>query len=113
MTLKEWELGVMESIACTCLIGLSVDYVVHLAAEYSHSPHPLRKDKMASAYQYIGISILFGFLTTFGGSMPMMLSVLPLGYKFGVIMSSTISIAFLTAMLLFGALSHICGREGT
>lgn len=32
-----WELGVSESIAIVIMIGLSVDYVVHLAADYKHS----------------------------------------------------------------------------
>lgn len=37
MVLQKWELGVSESIAVVILIGLSVDYVVHLAADYNHS----------------------------------------------------------------------------
>lgn len=37
MVLKGWELGVTESIAIVIMIGLSVDYVVHLAADYTHS----------------------------------------------------------------------------
>lgn len=37
MVLKGWELGVSESVAVVILIGLSVDYVVHLAADYNHS----------------------------------------------------------------------------
>lgn len=34
MVLKGWEVGIAESIAIVLLIGLSVDYVVHLAQEY-------------------------------------------------------------------------------
>jgi len=26
-----WELGVIESVSCTIMVGLSVDYIVHLA----------------------------------------------------------------------------------
>jgi len=37
MVLKGWELGVSESISVVIMIGLSVDYVVHLAADYKHS----------------------------------------------------------------------------
>jgi hypothetical protein len=111
-TLQDWELGVTESLSCVCCIGLSVDYVVHYAAEYSHSPKATRKDKMGDAYGHVGISILFGFLTSFGATMPLMLSVLPMGRKFGIFMSSTIVISFTTSMLLFGALSHVIGGEG-
>ena len=69
-TMKDWELGITESLSVTCLIGLSVDYVVHFAAEYSHSAQLTRKDKIGEAYRHVGISILFGFLTSFGAAMP-------------------------------------------
>ena len=38
IVLKGWEMGISESIAIELIIGLSVDYVVHLAA------HFVRKD---------------------------------------------------------------------
>lgn len=41
-----WELGVSESIAVVIMIGLSVDYVVHLAADYKHSVKPTRYEKI-------------------------------------------------------------------
>ena len=34
MVLKGWELGISESVSVVIMIGLSVDYVVHLAANY-------------------------------------------------------------------------------
>lgn len=34
INLQGWEFGVAESLAVVCLIGLSVDYVVHLSSEY-------------------------------------------------------------------------------
>ena len=37
MVLKEWEIGISESISVVLFIGLSVDYVVHLAAHYVNS----------------------------------------------------------------------------
>ena len=37
MVLKEWQLGVSECICVVILIGFSVDYIVHLGADYMHS----------------------------------------------------------------------------
>ena len=34
INLQGWEFGVAESLGVVCLIGLSVDYVVHLSTEY-------------------------------------------------------------------------------
>ena len=46
MVLKGWQLGVSESISIVVIIGFSVDYTVHIAADYMHSSHTSRNDKM-------------------------------------------------------------------
>ena len=46
MVMKGWQLGVSESISVVVIIGFSVDYTVHLATDYMHSPHGKREDKM-------------------------------------------------------------------
>mmetsp|Transcript_19326 Transcript_19326/g.1710 ORF Transcript_19326/g.1710 Transcript_19326/m.1710 type:complete len:86 (-) Transcript_19326:445-702(-) len=40
MELSGWELGIAESITIVILIGLSVDFVVHLANHYVESVYP-------------------------------------------------------------------------
>ena len=66
MVMKGWQLGVSESISVVILIGFSVDYVIHLSADYMHSSFQSRHDKIQQAYQEMGISILSGSITTFG-----------------------------------------------
>merc|ERR1719453_140833 len=66
MVFNGWELGVSESIAVVIMIGLSVDYVVHLAADYQHSVKPTRHEKIKQAYSEMGVSILSGTITTLG-----------------------------------------------
>lgn len=39
MELSGWSLGITESIAVVVLIGMSVDYVVHLANHYVESSY--------------------------------------------------------------------------
>lgn len=46
MVFNGWELGVGESIGVVVMIGLSVDYVVHLAADYKHSIRSTRNLKI-------------------------------------------------------------------
>lgn len=46
MEMNGWELGVAESIAIVILIGMSVDYVVHLANHYVESMFPDKHRKM-------------------------------------------------------------------
>jgi protein dispatched 1 len=66
MVMKGWELGVSESISVVILIGFSVDYVIHLSADYMHSSYETRSEKIQQSYQEMGISILSGAITTFG-----------------------------------------------
>ena len=51
MNMIGWELGMTESVAVVALIGFSVDYIVHLAADYMHSKETTRHDKMRQAYR--------------------------------------------------------------
>jgi predicted RND superfamily exporter protein len=66
MQMKGWALGTSESIAVVILLGFSVDYVIHLSADYMHSPQKSRHDKMQQAYTEMGVSITSGAITTFG-----------------------------------------------
>lgn len=61
-----WEIGVSESLSMVILIGFSVDYVVHLSSDYTHSAYESRSDKIRQAYEDMGTSILSGYVTTFG-----------------------------------------------
>ena len=66
MFLSGWQLGVSESICVVILIGFSVDYVIHLSADYMHSTYKSRNEKMKQAYTEMGVSIFSGSITTFG-----------------------------------------------
>jgi len=41
-----WEFGTAESGTIVMIIGLSVDYVVHLGTDYMRAPHASRGKKM-------------------------------------------------------------------
>lgn len=107
--MKGWQLGVSESISVVILIGFSVDYVIHLSADYMHSSFESRHDKMQQAYSEMGVSIMSGSITTFGSGAFLFFGNILTFQKFAVLITSTISISFLIAMLFFGALCHIMG----
>merc|ERR1711988_1064427 len=104
-----WELGTVESICLTILAGFSVDYVVHLAHAYVHAERTERSDKVCSALDEIGVSVLGGMLTSASAAVALMLCQLQFFYKFGVFLILTVSIswfwaniAFMASMALFG-----------
>lgn len=59
----------------------------------------------------MGVSILSGTITTLGCGMSLFGGKLITFQKFAVIITSTIGISFLSAMLLFGALCHVVGPQ--
>jgi predicted RND superfamily exporter protein len=104
-----WELGTIESICLTILAGFSVDYVVHLAHAYVHAEKKERADKVRSALDEIGVSVLGGMLTSASAAVALMLCQLQFFHKFGVFLMLTVSmswiwanVAFMASMALFG-----------
>merc|ERR1712118_221942 len=104
-----WELGTIESICLTILAGFSVDYVVHLAHAYVHAEKKERLDKVRSALDEIGVSVLGGMLTSASAAVALMLCQLQFFHKFGVFLILTVSmswiwanIGFMASMALFG-----------
>merc|ERR1711959_348442 len=108
-----WELGTIESICLTILAGFSVDYVVHLAHAYVHvekeEEPSFRAERVKNALQSIGISVLYGMLTSASAAIALLLCQLQFFAKFGVFLLLTVSgswvwanFGFLAAMALFG-----------
>jgi predicted RND superfamily exporter protein len=104
-----WELGTIESICLTILAGFSVDYVVHLAHAFVQAEKKERLDKVRSALDEIGVSVLAGMLTSASAAVALMICQLQFFHKFGVFLMLTVSISwiwanvgFMASMALFG-----------
>jgi len=105
------QLGTYESCSIVATVGLSVDYIVHLAADYMHSKESLRADKMKQAYRQMGVSIVSGAITTIGCGILLSNGNMIFFQTFGLFVVITISFAFLSSTLTFGALCHSIGPE--
>merc|ERR1712176_157475 len=53
-----WKLGQIESIAATILVGLAVDYVVHVANAYMESKKGDRNSRVKNALTEMGGTVL-------------------------------------------------------
>ena len=111
MHLNGQQLGTSESISIVILIGFSVDYTVHLAADYVHSPNEKREDKIRQAFREMGISIFSGFITTFGCGCFLFFGNFTFFQKFGLLITSTVTFSFIAASCVFGSLCHLFGPE--
>lgn len=109
MEMIGWELGVAESITIVILIGLSVDYVVHLANHYIESLFPDRYRKMQMSLRDLGISIISGASTTIGSGTFLFFATIIVFNKFAILIYATILFSLAFALVFFSSLVHCVG----
>merc|ERR1740138_1292021 len=90
MVLMGWSLGIIESIAVIIVIGISVDYSVHIAHAYNVcrvdvgcTKKEEREERSRRALCTIGISIISGLMTSLGSSLFLWFTALNFWRKFG------------------------------
>ena len=111
MVMNGYELGVSESIAMVIIIGFSVDYVVHLGAHYVHKKSPDRTDRTSDALGAMGVSIFSGAVTTFGSGVFLYGGHMIFFQKFALIITTTVFVSLIYALVYFVAFLHAFGPE--
>ena len=111
MVMNGYQLGVSESISTVIIIGFSVDYVVHLGAHYVHKKSPDRDDRTSDAVGAMGVSIFSGAVTTFGSGVFLFGGHMIFFQKFALIITTTVIVSFLYAMVYFTSFLHAFGPE--
>ena len=100
-----WDLGIGESIAAVILIGLSVDYCVHLANAYVEAPAWMttRERRTQHALMIMGISITASAVTTVISGSILWLCILKFFSKFAFLITATIASSFLWSVFFLPA----------
>ena len=118
MSMLGWEMGTIESIAVTILVGLSVDYVVHLAMHYEHADvhadgqHQERQKRVFISASEMGPTVMGGAATSIGATLPLLLCWVQFLHKFGVCFLFTIVYSYMWSMFFFLPLMSIVGPQG-
>eukprot|EP01065_Artemidia_motanka_P010786 TRINITY_DN1577_c0_g1_i1.p1 TRINITY_DN1577_c0_g1~~TRINITY_DN1577_c0_g1_i1.p1 ORF type:complete len:1229 (+),score=201.00 TRINITY_DN1577_c0_g1_i1:165-3851(+) len=107
-----WKIGVLESLNLTLVVGLSVDYVVHLAHAYTESTKIKREEKIKEALLHVGGSVLSGAFTTLGSSLFMLFAKILFFFQFGLIVFATIGFSCVYALVFFPAMMSVLGPQG-
>ncbi|XP_074655700.1 protein patched homolog 1-like [Tubulanus polymorphus] len=100
-----WKLGTMVSLNLCLVIGLSVDYTVHLAEGYAYAPYDDRKARTYFMFDEVGLPVTAGAVTTLGASLFMLFAEMQFLVQFGSFMFCTIgcsllfSLTFLSTMM--------------
>ncbi|KAJ9455055.1 Protein dispatched [Diplonema papillatum] len=121
-----WEMGMIESVSVTLLVGISVDYVVHYAIHYAHVKPPgasvlalatpgatERKYRVYRTVIEMGPTVLGGAATSCGAAMVLFCTWVQFFYKFGAIFLATIVFSFIWALFFFLPMLSYFGPQGT
>ncbi|KAI0215660.1 hypothetical protein LSAT2_032285 [Lamellibrachia satsuma] len=109
--LAGWKLGILESMNLILVVGLAVDYVVHLAQSYAHSPYHGRLERTRHALEQVGFSMMSGACTTLGASAFLLFCDFVYFRQFGLILFATIGFSFIYAIGLFMTVLGMIGHE--
>ena len=122
-----WNLGFLEGICLVILIGLSVDYVVHIGHAYAHAARHegvSRRECARSALSVMGFPVLGSAFTTLCAALALLQAVIVFFTKFGTIVvlsavfSSIVSVVLFIGLLAaagpvngMGDVTRLCGRK--
>jgi hypothetical protein len=109
-----WSMGIVETICIIVVIGVSVDYSVHLAHAFNHAAPGLnREEKVRHAMSSMGISLLGGLATTIGSSLFLTFADVTFFKSFGIFLVVTVVVSITVAMTFLMPLLAFIGPEGS
>ena len=105
-------LQVLVSLNMCMVVGLTVDYVVHLAEGYTLSLHTDRLSRVRDMLDEMAVSVFFGACTTLGASLFMLIAELSFFFQFGIFLFSTVGFSLFFSMGMFVTLMGLFGPQG-
>jgi len=110
-----WTLGVAEAIAAIMVVGLSVDYCVHLGHMYAvagEEGHHKRSERFEIAAKRMGPTVLAGFITTGGSASVMFFCQLEFFNKMAALIVLTVFFSLEFALCFYLPVNLLFGPEG-
>ncbi|KAM9298786.1 protein dispatched homolog 3 [Gastrophryne carolinensis] len=113
-----WEMGAVEAISLSILVGSSVDYCVHLVEGYllagenlplhlMEDPAGSRQWRVAEAVRHVGVAIVSSAITTVIATIPLFFCIIAPFAKFGKIVALNTGISILYTLAASTALLSI------
>merc|ERR1712083_502374 len=107
-----WKLGVIEAVIYVMVVGMSVDYVVHLSEAYLASGKETREDRTMRMLGIVGSAVLSGALSTMIGIFWLLFATIVIFLKFGSFIFFLIFCSCGMSLVAFTAAMTMIGPEG-
>merc|ERR1712157_495040 len=107
-----WKLGVIEAIIYVMVVGMSVDYVVHLSEAYLASGEEQRFFRSRRMLRIVGSSILSGAISTLLGIFWLFFATNYVFFKFGAFIFFLVFCSCGMSLVAFTAAMTMIGPEG-
>ncbi|KAK0410953.1 hypothetical protein QR680_005407 [Steinernema hermaphroditum] len=111
LVLLGWELNVVESTIVLLAVGLSFDFVLHIAVAYRHSPEALRLPRTMTAISSTIAPVSLSMLTTAVTGAAMLPANTLAFFQIGLFMVLSSLISWISALFFFGSLLVMFGPE--
>jgi len=107
-----WKLGVIEAVIYVMVVGMSVDYVVHLSEAYLASGKYHKVDRSRRMLGIVGSSILSGAMSTLLGIFWLFFATNFVFFKFGSFIFFLIFCSMGMSLIAFTSAMTMIGPEG-
>jgi len=111
-----WTLGFLEGICLCILIGLSVDFVIHMGHAYCAAAERgvhTRVDRTREAFARMAFPIASAAFTTFASACVLFFCTITFFQKFGTIVMISMVCALCVSLAFYVALLSVLGPEGS
>jgi predicted RND superfamily exporter protein len=109
MVVRGKGLGVVEALSIAIMVGMSVDYVIHIAHAYNHSVLVGTFARSRSALLARGRSVVGAGVTTAGASVILLFCNIQLFPSFGVVLLTLTSLSVVFSLVFFSSILMIFG----
>ncbi|CAD5121402.1 DgyrCDS9924 [Dimorphilus gyrociliatus] len=113
LVLAGWELNILESVAISLAVGLSIDFPIHYGVSYVLSSCPSRQSKVAESFRRVGSSVAMAALTTIIAGISVLPSRAYSYFQLGLFLVLVMIASWLYATFLFQSLCAAFGPEGS
>ena len=94
------------------VVGLAVDYVVHLAESYHLSVYTNRKDRLRDALERVGVPVIAGACTTLMSAFFMLFGKIVFFVQFGAFLFCTLGFSVIFTMFVMTSFYNLMGPNG-